>query len=205
MKLTRRQKLLGACMLLSGLIFVLDRMGHIPDSAVAQPAPETVPFDAAASSAQGTSAATAAPAGRSGGAALPSRAVLEQLAARLCAGPRAADETLASLLPARDPFVRITESETHAPPGQPRGEASRTAAASQPAPEAPVEPFEKRHVLEGVIIGPTPMAWVDGHRVQIGSVVDGMVVVKICREAVTLRRGTDMVVLRLPPRSIRQR
>ena len=201
MKISRRQQLLAGGLALSGLVFSLDRRGQRPASAVARPGP-----DPDASAALLVDAAPADAAAGASAAAPPPRAQLELLAERLCAPTRNVDDALETLLPARDPFVRRIEPDPTTAPIETHASATAAAASPAPAPAtaAPAPSFEERHTLQGIILGPVPMAWIDGRRVQIGGEVDGMLVVRIRRDAVTLRRGDETAVLRVPPRSARR-
>lgn len=67
-----------------------------------------------------------------------------------------------------------------------------------PSPDARAElPFAERHRVQGILLGPTPLAIIDGQVMAQGSVVDGHRVVEIRRGDVVLEGPQGRVRLEL--------
>ncbi len=74
---------------------------------------------------------------------------------------------------------------------------AESAATSAPA---PVEvPFDQRHVLEGVILGPRPLAVVDGRVLAIGAVLEEYTLERIERDAAIFRDADTEMILKVAP------
>jgi hypothetical protein len=86
------------------------------------------------------------------------------------------------------PAMAAALDEVSAPPEEP---------APASAPAAPEAPFENRHSLQGVILGPRPLAVVDGRLLPVGTQIDGHTLVRIERDTATFRDGSTEVVLKL--------
>ncbi len=178
-----RKTLFGSALALALAIFVLDRLsGGGPQAADAA---------ARATPASQSPAGGAAPPQTPKQAGPPAPLTGEEIAA-LLRRTRAGHDVPPPLDltgPARDPFVataalRATTSGATDPDEQ-----------TQPA-ETDI-PFEKRHRLLGVVMGPVPLAVIDGQPYRLGETIDGYTLIDIQREHAVLRRETSERILRV--------
>ncbi len=96
----------------------------------------------------------------------------------------------------RDPFVPSPLIDALLHPAPPP--------ADEPLPvqtEDPAENFRASHQLDGVVLGPEPLAVVDGQIVAVGAALDGWQLLRVERERVIFRRtnGRGELSLEVPP------
>lgn len=189
MKLVNRRTVLGSALALAVVIFALDRLaGGGPRTADAAAPAVAAPLPRAGTAA--TPASSGAP--PAGLAAPPAAEDVAELLRRIDAdrGPVAAIDLEGVT---RDPFVATTAlgAATDGTGDAPAGPSAST----QPA--AAEVPFEKRHRLQGVVVGPVPLAVIDGQPYRMGEAIDGYTVIDIQREYAVLRGEASVVVLHL--------
>jgi hypothetical protein len=176
-RLTRKQRLLGAALLVAGLVWAAD---HFIGSG--RPA-----------ALQAAQTAAAPPPASAGDA----RDFSESLA-RLTRNEYISVADEIDLLQ-RDLFepTAIMESAfaLAAPPP------ARTLAESAAQPPAPEDDFQTSHKLEGVLLGRTPLAVIDGHVLAINSDLDGYTLLEVQRDRVIFQHPPTgaRVVLELSP------
>jgi hypothetical protein len=183
MKPVNRKTLFGSALALALAIFALDRLsGGGPQAADA--AARTVP-------ASPLPAEAAAPPQRLKESGPPAPLSGEDIAAllrRISAGhdsPPPLDLTDLT----RDPFV--ASAALRATVAGASGAHGETQAAETDV------PFEKRHRLLGVVMGPVPLAVIDGEPYRLGETIDGYTLIDVQREHVVLRRETTERILRV--------
>lgn len=107
--------------------------------------------------------------------------------------PKAMADLLSSLRAAPDATRRVElEQDLFLPPALPVVEEP------QPHPIADEQTTKfATHRLDGVLIGPTSFALVDGRALQVGAIVDGYRLVQIRRNFAMFARGDERIQLRV--------
>jgi hypothetical protein len=142
-----------------------------------------------AATAAATPGAAAAPSGSAMPAELPKAL---PLATRLLPQPYASLAARLSSVP-RDPFTPSPLMDALLNPAAP----PPAPAAPPPPPEDPADAFRAAYQLEGVVMGPQPLAVVNGRILTVGVMLDDWQLVRVERERVTFRRagvGRDLIL-----------